>query len=306
MSVQSPAAVVVIRPHAFQVNPETAADNAFQRTPGADDAGTAARALEEVTRVVETLRGRGVTVHVFEDESTDTPDSVFPNNWFSTHAGGHIAIYPMYAPNRRRERRSDVVEFLKRRYRVQTVLDYSGLEPDGVFLEGTGAMVLDHMMRVAYVARSRRADPIALERFCTDFQFEPLVFNTTGPAAEPIYHTNVMMSIASSFALVGLDLIVDPLRRAEVGSRLRASGREVIALTPAQIAEFAGNALELDTPGGPILAISQRAADSLDATQVAAIEGHSRIVPLDIPTIEDAGGSVRCMLAGIHLERRPE
>ena len=163
-SIQAPAAVVMIRPHQFRPNPETAADNAFQ-SPVAQDAAQAVAdaAYREVTAAVERLEAEGVRVHLFEDHGEQgTPDSVFPNNWFSTHPGGHVAIYSMYSPSRRRDRRADVIEMLKSEYRVQDVIDYSGLEQDGLFLEGTGAMVFDHLARVAYTARSNRADPVAL------------------------------------------------------------------------------------------------------------------------------------------------
>ncbi|MFN6985213.1 MAG: arginine deiminase-related protein, partial [Rhizobium oryzihabitans] len=162
-SIQAPAAVVMVRPHHFTVNTETAADNRFQATPASGE-DLSAIAHREITRAAQMLESHGVAVHLFEDESTRTPDSVFPNNWFSTHAGGHVAIYPMKAESRRLERRQDVIEMLKSRYRVQDIIDYSGLEPDGLFLEGTGAMVLDHIDRVAYAVRSDRTDPIALER----------------------------------------------------------------------------------------------------------------------------------------------
>ena len=166
----------MVRPHHFTVNTETAIDNRFQTRADAND-NLSSIAYDEITRAAETFRSNGIEVHLFEDDSRETPDSVFPNNWFSTHAGGHIAIYPMKAASRRRERRSDVIELLKSRYRVQEVIDYSGLEPDGLFLEGTGAMVLDHIDRVAYAVRSDRTDPIALERFSTHFNFEPMVFD---------------------------------------------------------------------------------------------------------------------------------
>ncbi|WP_284615275.1 citrulline utilization hydrolase CtlX [Aquabacterium humicola] len=305
-SIQAPAAVVMIRPHRFHPNTETAADNAFQQ-PAGDRVPRqiAAAARDEVTAAAETLREAGVTVHLFDDEGErDTPDAVFPNNWFSTHAGGHVAIYPMFAPNRRRERRADVIELLKQRYRVQDVIDYSGLEPDGLFLEGTGAMVLDHLHRVAYVARSNRANEVALERFCTHFNYEPMLFDARGSDGRPVYHTNVMMCLGSEVALVALDLIGDERRRDEVHRRLVDSGREVIALSAAQIAEFAGNALELTGRGGRVLALSARAAAALNGLQRRRIERSARLLPLSVPTIELAGGSVRCMLAGVHLAPR--
>ncbi|WP_418317972.1 citrulline utilization hydrolase CtlX [Piscinibacter sakaiensis] len=305
-SIQAPAAVVMVRPHRFASNPETAADNAYQRvSTDADAAIVAAAAHAEVGAAAALLEAEGVTVHLFDDHGErDTPDSVFPNNWFSTHPGGHVAIYPMFSPSRRRERRSDVIELLKARYRVQDVIDYSGLEPDGVFLEGTGAMVLDHLARVAYTARSNRADPVALERFCTHFNFEPIAFDTIDRHGRAVYHTNVMMSVATEFAMVGFDLFTDPRRAETVRARLHESGREVIALSAQQIDEFAGNAIELSGRDGRLLALSSRALACLTAAQRRSIERSARLVALDVPTIETAGGSVRCMIAGIHLARR--
>ncbi|KVZ08619.1 citrulline utilization hydrolase CtlX [Burkholderia ubonensis] len=306
VSIQAPAAVVMIRPHHFQPNPQTSADNAFQRSGGAGDArAVSAAARDEVGAAAQRLADAGVRVHVFDDHGEhDTPDSVFPNNWFSTHPGGHVALYPMTCPNRRRERRADVIEMLKTEYRVQDVIDYSGLEYDDVFLEGTGAMVLDHVARIAYTARSRRADPVALERFCTHFNFEPICFDTADADGRPIYHTNVMMSVATEFALIGLDLIIDPNRRDEIRRRLAETGRTVVALEPSQIANFAGNALELSGRDARVLALSRRAFDCLTPHQRRLIERSAQLLPLDVPTIELAGGSVRCMLAGIHLARR--
>ena len=303
--IQAPNAVVMIRPWRFHSNPETATDNAFQKTDAAPDANVAILARNEFDMAVKTLEEYGVRVHVFDDfGERETPDSVFPNNWFSTHPGGHVAIYSMCTPNRRRERRSDVIEMLKCEYRVQDVIDYSGLEWDNLFLEGTGAMVLDHIERVAYTAKSNRASDIILERFCSNFQFEPMAFETADANGTPIYHTNVMMCIGTEYALVCLDMIVDPTRRAEIKERLEQSGREVIDLSFEQIDNFAGNALELTGNGKTLLAMSQRAFDALTKEQKAIIEKSATIVPLSVPTIELAGGSVRCMLAGIHLTRR--
>jgi len=302
-SAQAPSAVVMIRPHHFTVNTETAIDNRFQKN-GEAGRNLARPAYEEVTRAAETLRRHGVTVHLFEDEGTATPDSVFPNNWFSTHHGGHVAIYPMKPVNRRQERRSDVIELLKRRYRVQEVIDYSGLEHDGLFLEGTGAMVLDHIDRVAYAIRSDRTDPIVLERFCTHFNFEPMAFDAADGDGHAIYHTNVLMCVATDFVLIGLDMIRQEPRRREMVSRLERSGRRVIGLGNGQIARFAGNAIELQGTDGRILALSTTALAALDAEQIEAISASAEPVALDIPTIERAGGSVRCTLAGIHLTPR--
>ena len=305
-SLQAPGAVIMIRPHNFQPNAETARDNGFQTQASYADLSTLAqRAHDEASTAVEVLRAAGVEVHLFEDTQADRPDSVFPNNWFSTHPGGHVAVYPMYSKNRRTERRQDVLELLKQRYRVQDVIDYSGLEQDNLFLEGTGAMVLDHVERVAYAARSKRTSEVMLERFCTHFNYEPVVFDAHDAKGTPIYHTNVLMCIGTDIALIGLDTIAGAGRRAEVCDRLASGGRDVITLTQAQIAEFAGNAIELQGKNGRLLAMSSRALSALDAGQRARIEAHVPLLALNIPTIEMAGGSVRCTLAGIHLSPRP-
>ena len=312
MSAQAPSAVILIRATSFVPNPATAADNTFQADPpeGQSDEATSAKAMAEMDALARALRGTGVRVHVFDDEDHTRPDSVFPNNWLSTHAGGTVAVYPMYASNRRHERRADVLEMLKSEYRVQTIVDYSGLESDGIFLEGTGAMVLDHVSRVAYTARSYRADTAVLERFCTDFNYEPMAFDAVDSAGVPVYHTNVIACVGTDVALIALEMIPDGLRREQVRERLSVNGRTVVELTEQQIREFAGNAVELcgRTPDGKrryIMAMSARAQRSLRPEQVAAIEESCEIVAVDIPTIELAGGSVRCMIAGVHLDRRP-
>lgn len=304
-SAQAPSAVVMIRPHRFWPNQETSSDNAFQQSAqGRMPEAVARAAYEEVTQASEDLQAEGVRVHVFEDASGKTPDSVFPNNWFSTHPGGHVAVYPMFAPSRRAERRADVIEMLKAEYRVQEVVDYSGLEHDGLFLEGTGLMVLDHLDRVAYAVKSNRLDPVALERFCSHFGYEPMVFEAVDAAGTPVYHTNVLMCIATDFVMICEDMIVDPSRRRQVVERFEESGRQVISLDPAQVADFAGNALELQGTAERLLALSARAHRSLTAAQRGLIEQSVRTVPLSVPTIEMAGGSVRCMIAGIHLSKR--
>jgi hypothetical protein len=304
--------VILVRATKFLPNPSTAADNAFQAEApvGESHEVLAARALAEMDAVAAALRAVGVRVHVFDDEDHTRPDSVFPNNWISTHAGGMVGVFPMYASNRRHERRADVLEFLKSHYRVQTVVDYSGLEPDGIFLEGTGAMVLDHVSRVAYTAVSHRADTHVLERFCTDFNYEPMAFDAVDSAGVPVYHTNVIGCVGTDVALMALDMIPDRHRRAQVRERLTVNGRTVVELSEQQVREFAGNAVELcgRHPDGRrryVMAMSARAHRSLRPEQVAAIEQSCEIVSVDIPTIELAGGSVRCMIAGVHLDRRP-
>jgi len=311
VSAQAPSAVILVRAQQFLPNPATAADNAFQTSAPEGESATevSRRALAEMDAVAEALRSQGITVHVFDDADHTRPDSVFPNNWISTHAGGTVAVFPMYASNRRHERRGDVLEMLKSQYRVQTIVDYSGLEPDGIFLEGTGAMVLDNVSRVAYMARSHRADSHVLERFCTDFNYEPMAFDAVDSSGVPVYHTNVMACIGTDVALFALDMIADPVRREQVRERLTVNGRTLVELTEQQVREFAGNAVELhraEPHDGRhlVLAMSSRARRSLRPEQVEAIERSAEIISVDIPTIELAGGSVRCMIAGVHLDRR--
>jgi len=303
-SVQAPSSVLMIRPRFYRPNDETAADNTFQSTSDADCTEISKLAFDEVTVAVEKMKERGVTVHLFDDNGQDTPDSVFPNNWFSTHPGGHIAVYPMYAKSRRLERRWDIIEFVKQQYRVQDVIDYSGLELDGLFLEGTGAMVLDHVDRVAYAIESNRTNPVALERFCAHFNYEPMVFNACDQEGKSVYHTNVLMCIATDYALIGLDMISDTSRRNEIVSRLEESGRRVISLDNAQIAKFAGNAIEIQGAEERMLVLSETALSSLNDEQKNLIEQHTQVLSLSVPTIEMSGGSVRCMIAGIHLTAR--
>jgi hypothetical protein len=303
MIQQSANAVVMVRPFRFYPNPETASDNAFQREVAATDAETISKAAqEEFDRAVEILRGAGVTVHVFEDTpSPEKPDAVFPNNWFSTHHDGRVALYPMYSPTRRNERRRDVVDELGKSYRISALVDYSSYEQSGLHLEGTGSLVLDYVNRIAYVSLSKRSDRALVQRFCQDFDFEPMLFESVGDDGRPIYHTNVMMCVGSEFALMGLDMIADQGQRETVRRRLEESGKKVIELKRAQIANFAGNALELRNDSEKLLVLSSRAAAALTGEQRRAIEQHARLLPLALPTIELAGGSARCMLAAIHL-----
>ncbi len=305
MNPQSPSSVVMIRPHQFCPNPQTLSDNKFQPSEVSIPTPEIVRiAYQQVSQVAKTLQDHGIGVHLFEDTSTETPDSVFPNNWFSTHTGGQVAIYPMYTENRRKERRSDIIEMLKREYRVQDVVDYSGLEYDNLFLEGTGAMVLDHLERVAYAAQSNRTDSIALERFCSHFNFEPMVFKAADSSGAPIYHTNVLMCIGTDFVMAGFDMMQDLPRRQEIIRRFENSGRQIISLSEQQINQFCGNALELQSKQGRLLALSETAFNALDKEQMRQLEQHVTLLPLDVSMLELAGGSIRCMLAGVHLSKR--
>jgi hypothetical protein len=296
----------MIRPSHFFSNPETALDNAFQQqadSRSAEELTVAAQA--EFDRAVETLLAAGVTVHVFDDTALPPkPDAIFPNNWFSTHRDGRVALYPMFTPSRRPERRIELIEKLREHYQIIEIVDYSDFEQRGLFLEGTGSLILDRVHRVAYVSLSRRSDREPLDKFCEDFDYEPLTFESKSADGRPIYHTNVMMCLGKEFALVGLDSISHPGHRAAVRDRLGATGKAVIELSREQIENFAGNALELLGNQGRLLVLSKRAAAHLRNEQRTMIERFARLVPLSLPTIELAGGSARCMMATIHLQPR--
>ena len=306
MVERNASAVVMIRPSRFYPNPETAQDNAFQQVVSAEATNNLSLlAQREFDQAVEALRGAGVTVHAFEDTPAPAkPDAVFPNNWFSTHHDGRVALYPMYSPARRAERRLDLIEGLRKHYWISAILDYSPYEERGLYLEGTGSLVLDRVHRIAYVSLSKRADLEPLREFCADFDYKPLTFESTGKDGRPIYHTNVMLCLGSEFALVGLDLIGDRAQRETVRARLEATGKTVIALTRQQIENFAGNALELHNEQSRLLVLSTRAAGNLSEQQRATIERSARLLPLSLPAIELAGGSARCMMATIHLPPR--
>ncbi len=303
---QSANAVLMIRPHRFYPNPETAADNAFQKAIADGELpAVSAAALAEFDRAVALLRASGVHVHVGDDTaSPEKPDAVFPNNWFSTHHDGRVALYPMYSATRRLERRHEVIETLREHFQITEVIDYSEAEKEGQALEGTGSLVLDHINSIAYASLSHRTHPEVLKKFCADFGFEPVTFRSESEAGRPIYHTNVMMCVGTEFALVGLQNIPDEAERDGVQNLLEANGKEVIELSRAQIAEFAGNALELHNEHEKLLVLSARAAAALTPAQRKQLERYVRLLPLDLPTIELAGGSARCMLATIHLPRR--
>lgn len=303
MIQQSANAVVMIRPFRFYPNPETASDNAFQREVAATATDTISKAAqEEFDQAVESLRGAGVTVHVFEDTvSPEKPDAVFPNNWFSTHHDGRVALYPMYSASRRTERRNDVIDDLRKHYRVIEVVDYSAFEQQKKCLEGTGSLVLDHVNKIAYASLSQRTHSEVLKQFSYDFGYEAVTFRSESEGGQPIYHTNVMMCVGSEFALVGLETIADETERNVVQTLLEATGKEVIALTSGQIANFAGNAIELHSEKGKLLVLSERAVAALSDKQSAMIQRYAQLVQLSLPTIELAGGSARCMIATIHL-----
>lgn len=301
---QSPSRVILVRPHQFTPNPLTETDNRFQSTPSGDSDQVAQAAFDEVTNLERTLHRLGLGVTVFEDATVETPDSVFPNNWFSTHADGTVVVYPMHAPNRRAERREDILSHLNRSGVVTRVIDYSSAETDSMYLEGTGAMVLDHIHRIAYVCRSHRASQPVLDKFCDDLGFRALVFDAVDAFDSPVYHTNVLMSVGTSIAVIGAEMIRDEQQRAEVLETLQSTGREIIELQESQIQEFAGNCLEVVGADGPTMVMSTTAEKALTADQLSRMSRYVNTESVDVSTIESAGGSVRCMIAGNHLAPR--
>jgi hypothetical protein len=303
---QSTNSVLMIRPSRFYPNPETAADNAFQRNADRDSEALTLMARKEFDAAVQTLRAAGVNVHVFEDTTEpEKPDAVFPNNWISTHHDGRIALFPMYSVLRRRERRQDIVGELRKHYRVSDVIDYSAFEDEGCCLEGTGSLVFDHVDKIAYVSLSNRSNPKVIQRFADDFSYEPVIFTSIGSNRQPIYHTNVMMCIGTAFAMVGLEMIPNKTERELVRASLEKTGKEIVELSTDQIANFAGNAIELhDKDGEKLLVLSTRADAALTENQRKRLSRHARLVPLELPTIELGGGSARCMIATIHLPLR--
>lgn len=302
--------VLMIRPVHFRMNEETAVNNYFQEDLDLRNSEINKRAQDEFDGLVARLREEGVTVVVADDRAeADTPDSIFPNNWISFHEKGTVVLYPMYAENRRRERREDLLDLLEEQgFDITEVIDYTGAEADGLFLEGTGSILMDREHQKAYCALSARADEELFIEFCEDFEVSPVLFTayqSVDGKRLPIYHTNVMMCLAETFAVICLDAIDDRQERKQVTDHLRQDGKEIIAITEAQMHRFAGNMLQLLGRGGQrLLVMSQAARDSLTPAQVAAIEKTSRIVSSPLDTIESCGGgSARCMLAEVFLPR---
>ena len=291
----------MIEPIGFRSNPETIADNAFQRPPG-DESPQALEiaAREEFARLREALESRGVEV-VWQPASADreSPDAVFPNNWCSTHAGGKLVLYPMMARSRRRERREEIVEALRVRY--PDVVDLTAHEADERFLEGTGSLVIDERAGIVYASESPRTDRRLVHEWAERMGFDPLVFRATDSGGRPIYHTNVVMSVGNEWAVVCADAI-DPLDRSEVLASLAETGHETVFISLEQMAAFCGNVLELENDSGEKLVVmSDRAFHAFTDEQRATLAAHAELVHADLATIEShGGGSARCMLAELH------
>ena len=304
-SMQTTSHLVMIRPATFRKNEETATNNLYQREiQGLSEEEVLDRALSEFDGMVKVLQDAGVQVHVVDaDPEADAPDALFPNNWISLHASGRIAFYPMFAPNRRIERREDLVYDLEHRgFGVTEVVDFTEFETHDVFLEGTGSMVLDRVNRRAYAALSDRTHLDALAAFCETFDYEgiPFTANQDGPTGRsPIYHTNVMMSVGTGFAAVCFDCIDDAEEREMVREALEADGKVCVELSEGQINHFAGNMLEVQSADGtPLIVMSTQAYEALTEDQRETLAGFGQILHAPLNTIETCGGgSARCMLA---------
>jgi len=299
----------MVRPANFGFNPQTAASNAFQQAPSAAGAAEIQQlALSEFDGLAKALRRAGVEVLVAPDTVLPPkPDAIFPNNWVSFHFDGAMTLYPMLAPNRRWERREDILQQVVHEggFRVLRTFDLTHREAEGKFLEGTGSLVLDRPHRVAYASLSPRTDLDVLGEFAQLLDYELVTFEGQGAAAQPVYHTNVVMAIGTRFAVVCGEAIVEPLHRDAVFNKLRAAGHDIVDISLRQMLEFAGNLLELAPAAGPVIALSTTAWRSLDPAQKRILESHAEVVPAAIPTIERiGGGGVRCMLAEIHLPKR--
>ena len=306
--MQTTDTVLMIEPAAFGFNAETAQNNYFQ--VNSENAETQNRALQEFNNFVEKLRNKGINVIIVKDTlEPHTPDSIFPNNWISMHSDGTVVLYPMCAVNRRRERRNDILEILKRNFSVKEIIDFSAPENDGKFLEGTGSMIFDHDNKLAYGSVSLRLDEQLFREFCEKFGFEPVVFHSYQTANNerlPIYHTNVMMCVADQFVVICLDCIDDETERVNVVNAIVNSRKEIIEISESQMQRFAGNMLQLQNPEGKkFLVMSLSAYQSLTPEQISNIEKYSEIIYSDLETIEtNGGGSARCMLAEVFLEKK--
>ncbi len=307
---QSTNSILMIRPNNFGFNEETANDNHYQNKEFFES-NSNENAQKEFDNMVKNLKQNGISVHVFQDDDINyTPDSIFPNNWISFHENGDIGLYPMYAKNRRLERRPEVLEFLEERgFGIENIVDYSGAESENKFLEGTGSMILDRENRIAYCSISNRSNEDLFIDFCEDFEFTPVLFNSyqsVGDERLPIYHTNVMMCVTMSYVVICLDAIDDKKQRKNVSEFIKKSEKELINISENQVEKFAGNMLELlNDKGESVLVMSKSAENSLSENQKNTITNYSKIISSDINTIElCGGGSARCMMAEIFLPKK--
>ena len=305
---QSTNSILMIRPNNFGFNEETANDNHYQNKEFFES-NSNENAQKEFDNMVKNLKQNGISVHVFQDDDINyTPDSIFPNNWISFHENGDIGLYPMYAKNRRLERRPEVLEFLEEEgFGIENIVDYSGAESENKFLEGTGSMILDRENRIAYCSISNRSNEDLFIDFCEDFEFTPVLFNSfqsVGDERLPIYHTNVMMCVADKYAIICLETIDDKDERKWIKSTLEETGKEIIEITEEQKHRFAGNMLQL-MGDKKYLVMSKSAHESLTEGQIEIIEKYNPIISSSLDTIESCGGGgARCMMAEVFLPKQ--
>lgn len=305
--MQTTDTVLMIEPVAFGFNEQTAVNNYFQVQQEGNVQG---EALKEFNAFVEKLRAKGINVITIKDTlDPKTPDSIFPNNWVSFHRDGKVVLYPMFAENRRLERRNDILDQIKEQFNINEIIDYSEIEKDNKFLEGTGSMIFDHDNKIAYGSVSLRLDEDLFRKFCSEFGFKPVVFHSYQTAGEerlPIYHTNVMMCVADKFVVICLGCIDDETERQNVVDSIKNSGKELIEISEDQMQNFAGNMLQVQNNSGEkFLVMSQSAYKFLKPEQVSAIEKYCEIIYSNLETIEtNGGGSARCMLAEVFLPRK--
>ncbi|MBT8321264.1 MAG: amidinotransferase [Eudoraea sp.] len=304
--------ILMIRPVNFRMNEQTAVNNYFMEDMALKNAEINARAQREFDQLVQVLRDHGVEVIVVADRiETDTPDSVFPNNWISFHENGTIVVYPMFAENRRKERRADLFDILEENgFRIDQIMDYTSAEEDSCFLEATGSIIMDRIHQKAYCALSERAHEDLLIEFCEDFECTPVIF-TANQTVEgerlPIYHTNVMMCIGEQFAVICADSIDDKSEKKNVINHLKQNGKTIVQISEAQMHQFAGNMLQLvGRDDQRLLVMSSSAYNSLTSDQLAILEKYNdTIIHSPLETIETCGGgSARCMMAEIFLPKR--
>ncbi|WP_374550680.1 citrulline utilization hydrolase CtlX [Flavobacterium sp.] len=308
---QTTNSILMIRPVAFRMNEQTAVNNYYQKVlDGLTPQTVNAKAQEEFDNFVKKLRLVGVNVIVVEDTlQPDTPDSIFPNNWISFHENGDVVLYPMFAENRRAERREDILDILEEQgFVINEIMDYTSAEEDNIFLEGTGSLLLDRENGKAYCALSPRADEELMIEFCEDFELSPVIFEafqTVNGERKLIYHTNVMMCLGDTFAVICADCIDDKKERKMVLDSLKGDEKDIILITEDQVNNFAGNMLEVKgNDGKRYLVMSSSAYHSLTKKQISQLEQHVTILHSSLDTIEACGGgSARCMMAEIFLPK---
>jgi hypothetical protein len=290
--------IMMIEPVSFGFNEETASNNYFQKKEKIEDAQT--KALGEFKHFVDQLQSYGIEVLVVQDTPSPlTPDSIFPNNWISIHEEGTMVLYPMYAKNRRRERKQTVVDAVKNNVVIDEVVDLTHFESSHKYLEGTGSMVLDRKNKVAYACISERTDETLFATFCMKMNYTPMLFHAQDQRALPIYHTNVLMCMADRYVVICLDAVYDQIEKEKLIEQFIATKKEIINISFDQMNHFCGNMLQVKNKHGEIfLLMSTQAFNHLDADQVKRLETYQPIIHSDITTIETlGGGSARCMMA---------